>query len=87
MGRGEKVFFKETYSDVYPKGPNSWIHNTGFKPLLLTLIFQCEINPLFFFFLRILSIFNTPTQEKRREGFFLKETYSGVYPKGHTFIS
>ena len=42
------MFFKETYSDVYPKGPNSWIHNTGFKPLLLTLIFQCGINPLFF---------------------------------------
>ena len=24
--RGEgRRFFKETYSDVYPKGPNSWI--------------------------------------------------------------
>ena len=30
-GRREKVF-KETYSGVYPKGPNSWIHSTGFKP-------------------------------------------------------
>ena len=30
---------RETYCDVYPKGPNSWIHNIGFKPLLLTLIF------------------------------------------------
>ena len=46
--RGERGegFFKETYSGVYPKGSNSWIHNIGFKPLLLTLIFQCEINPL-----------------------------------------
>ena len=28
MGREEKVF-KETYSSVYPKWPNSWIHNTN----------------------------------------------------------
>ena len=39
--RGEgRRFFKETYSGVYPKGPNSWIHSTGFKPLKLTLILQ-----------------------------------------------
>ena len=30
MGRGEKVFFKQTYNGVYPKGSNSWIYNTGF---------------------------------------------------------
>ena len=34
----------------------------------------------FFFFLRILNIFNTHTEGERGEGF--KETYSGVYPKG-----
>ena len=28
MGREEKVF-KETYSGVYPKWPNSWIHSTN----------------------------------------------------------
>ena len=26
-------FFKEIYSGVYPKRPNSWIHSTGFKLL------------------------------------------------------
>ena len=46
MKRGEKFFFKETYSGVYPKRPNSWIHSTSFKPLLLTFIFHYEINPL-----------------------------------------
>jgi len=49
--------FKEIDICIYPKRPNSWIHNTSFKHLLLILIFQCEINPLFFL-LRILSIFN-----------------------------
>ena len=44
--RSDKFFFKETYSGVYPKTPNSWIYSTRFKPLLLTFIFQCEINPL-----------------------------------------
>ena len=48
-GKGRR-FFKEIYSGVYPKGPNSWIHNTSFKPLLFIFIFQCGINPLFFFF-------------------------------------
>ena len=43
-GEGGK-FFKETYSDVYPKYSNSWIHNTDFKPLKLTLIF---LIPLYF---------------------------------------
>ena len=56
----ERRFFKETYSDVYPKEPNSLIYNSCFKPLLLTLIFQCGINQLFFI-LRILSIFNIHT--------------------------
>ena len=69
QGEGRR-FFKETYSDIYPKWPNSWIHNTGFKPLLLTLIFQCGINPLFFL-LRILNIFNTHTWGERRR--FLKK--------------
>ena len=54
------MFFKETYSGVYPKGPNSCIRSTAFKPLLFTLIFQCGINPLFFL-LRIPNIFNTHT--------------------------
>ena len=55
--RGEGIrLFKETYSGVYPKRPNSWIHSTGFKPLLLTLIFQCGFNPLFFL-LRIINIY------------------------------
>ena len=54
------MFFKEIYNGVYAKRPNSWIHSTDFKLLLLTLIFQCGINPLFFL-LRILSIFNTHT--------------------------
>ena len=58
--------------------PNSWIHSTNFKSVLLTLIFQCGINPLFFL-LRILNIFNTHTHGKRGEGF--KEIYNGVYPK------
>ena len=54
--RGEgRRFFKETYSCVYSKGSISWIYSTGFKPLLFILIFQCEINPLFFL-LKILSI-------------------------------
>ena len=51
------MFFKKTYSGVYPKEPNSWIHSTCFKLLLLTLIFQCGGSPLklnehfrFFFF-------------------------------------
>ena len=35
----------------------------------------------FFFFLRILSIFNTHKHGEREEDFF-KETYSSVYPKG-----
>ena len=79
MERGEKVFFfLETYSGIYPKRSNSWIHSTDFKPLLLTLIFQCEINPLFFL-LRILSIFNTHTWGKGRR--FFKEIYNDVYPK------
>ena len=51
----ENVFFKETYSCIYPKKPNSWIQSTCFKSLYLTL---CEINPLFFL-LRIISIFKT----------------------------
>ena len=72
-------FFKEAYSGVYPKGSNSWIHSIYFKPLLVTLIFQCEINPLFFL-LRILSIFNTHTHEERGEG--LEETNSDIHPKG-----
>ena len=72
-------FFKEIYSGVYPKGPNFWIYSTDFKPLLLTLIFQCEINPLFFL-LRILNIFNAHTRGEGRK--FFKETYSCVYPKG-----
>ena len=55
------MVFKETYSGVYLKGSNSWIYSTDFKPLLLTLIFQCGINPLFFL-LRILSIFKTHTR-------------------------
>ena len=25
--------FKESNNTVYPKGPNSWIHRTDFKPL------------------------------------------------------
>ena len=73
------MFFKETYSSVYPKWPNSWIHSTCFKPFLLTLIFQCGINPLFFL-LRILSIFNTHTWGEGRR--FFKEIYNDVYPKG-----
>ena len=51
------MFFKKTYSGVYPKEPNFWIHGTCFKLLLLTLIFQCGGSPLklnehfrFFFF-------------------------------------
>ena len=79
-GEGRK-FFKETYSGVYLKGPNSWIYSTGFKPILLTLILQYGINPLFFI-LRILSIFNTHTRGEGSK--FFKETYSGVYPKGLT---
>ena len=78
--REGRRFFKETYSGVYPKGPNSWIYSTDFKHLLLILIFQCGINPLIFFLLRILSIFNTHTHTEERK--FFKETYSGVYPKG-----
>ena len=31
--RKGRRFFKETYSGVYPKGPNSWIHDTSYKPL------------------------------------------------------
>ena len=27
-------FFKETYSDVYSKESNSWIHSIGFKHFL-----------------------------------------------------
>ena len=38
MGREKKSFFKETYSGVYPKWPNSWIHRTDFKPLLTIFI-------------------------------------------------
>ena len=72
QGEGRR-FFKETYSDIYPKWPNSWIHNTGFKPRLLTLIFQCGINPLFFFF-KILNIFNTHTHREKGEGFLKKLT-------------
>ena len=67
------MFFKETYSGVFPKGPNSWIYSIKFKPLLLTLIFQCGIN-LLFFLLRILSIFNTHTHGKRGECFLKKLT-------------
>ena len=66
--RREKVFFKENYNDVYSKLSNSWIYNTGFKPLLFTLVFQCEINQLFFL-LRILSIFNTHIREEGRKLF------------------
>ena len=54
----------------------------GFKPLKLTLIFQCGISPLFFL-LKILSIFNTHTLEEKRR--FLKKTYNDVYPKGPNF--
>ena len=80
--RGEgRRFFKEIYSGVYPKWPNSWIHNTGFKPLLLTLIFQCVINPLFFL-LRILNIFNTHTWGKGRR--FLKKLTVVYIQKGLT---
>ena len=72
QGEGRR-FFKETYSDIYPKWLNSWIHNTGFKPRLLTLIFQCGINPLFFLF-KILNIFNTHTHREKGEGFLKKLT-------------
>ena len=73
---------KKTYSSVYPKWPNSWIHNTSFKSLLLTLIFQCGINPLFFL-LRILNIFNTHTG--REEKIFLKKLTVVYIQKGLTF--
>ena len=80
-GEGRNFFLKESYSGVYPKKPNSCIQNTCFKPLLLTLIFQCEINPLFFL-LTILSIFNTHTHEKRRDVFFLKKLAMAYIQKG-----
>ena len=66
-----REFFKETYSDVYPKEPYSLIYSTCFKHLLLTLIFQRGINQLFFI-LRILNIFNTHTHGERGENFLKK---------------
>ena len=54
---------------MYNAGLHTSKINLNYKPLN------------FFFFLRILSIFNTHTHGERGEGFF-KETYSSVYPKG-----
>ena len=45
----------------------------------ITLFFE-----FFFFFFRIVSIFNTHTEKEDKV--FLKETYSGVYPKGPIFF-
>ena len=82
QGEGRRFFFfKETYSGIYPKEPNSWIHSTWFKSLLLKLIFQCGIN-LLFFLLRILSIFNTHTHMRRGEKIFLKKLIVVYIQKG-----
>ena len=57
-------FFKETYSGVYSKWPNFWIHNTDF-------------NSHSFSNVRLIHYFLTHTQEEMGE-FFFKETFSSV---------
>ena len=75
MGRG---FFLKKFTVVYIQNDLTLRYTVQTLNLFYSLIFQCEINPLFFL-LKILNIFNAHTE--KGENVFFKETYKGVYPK------
>ena len=59
---------KKTYSGVYQKGPNSWIHSTNFKPFNSHSFSNMRLTH-YFFLLRILNIFNTHTHGEGRRSY------------------
>ena len=78
-GEGRKIF-KETYRGVYPKGLTFEYTAHVLNLFYSYSFFNVGLTHYFFFFLKILSIFNTHTREEGRR--FFKETYSDVYLKG-----
>ena len=71
-GEGRKIF-KETYKGVYPKGL-TFRYTAHVLNLFYSYSFFNVGLTHYFFFLRILSIFNTHIHGKRGEGFLKKFT-------------